>query len=43
LSFKINSGEINALRRKLKKITDDRNPSTTSKWAKIIENTANDF
>jgi len=43
LSFIVNSGGIDAFRRKLKEITDGMNPSTTSKWAKIIEKTANEL
>ena len=34
---------MDAFRRKLKEITDGMNPSTTSKWAKIIEKTANEL
>ncbi len=43
MSFIVNSGGIDAFRRKLKEITDGINPSTTSKWAKIIEKTANEL
>ncbi|WP_458743239.1 hypothetical protein [Candidatus Nitrosocosmicus sp. T] len=43
MSFIVNSGGIDACRRKLKEITDGMNPSTTSKWAKIIAKTANEL
>jgi hypothetical protein len=43
LSFIVNSGGIDAFRRKLNEITDGMNPSTTSKWAKIIAKTANEL
>lgn len=43
MHFRVNSDGIDAFRRKLKEITDDINPSTTSKWAKIIEKTANEL
>jgi hypothetical protein len=43
LSFIVNSGGIDAFRRKLKEITDGMNPSTPSKWAKIIAKTANEL
>jgi hypothetical protein len=43
LGFIANSGGQDAIRRKLKEITDGINPSTTSKWAKIIEKTANEL
>jgi len=43
LGFILNSDGLDAFRRKIKEITDGMNPSTTSKWAKIIEKTANEL
>ena len=43
MSFIVNSGGLEAFRRKLKEVIDGINPSTASKWAKIIEKTANEL
>ncbi len=43
MGFILNSDGFGAIRRKIKEVTDGMNPSTTSKWAKIIEKTANEL
>lgn len=43
MNFIVNSDGIDAFRRKLKEMTDELNPSTTSKWAKIVEEAANEL
>jgi len=43
MSFKVNVSGMDALTRKLRELSESVKPSTTYRWAKIVEKTANEI